>query len=554
MNSSTVFEAKKTILFLAIICLAGVFSVFGQETVPSKTQVCLSADEIKMLREGLESPRGNVAFNRQLEQEIGALGLATVTKTGPNANTPPSGAIAEEKPALIDEKICSLLRSNGWITKTTAGEQGASDFLFMLKHNTSFDLQRALFPLVAKAAEKGELKRDVLLASFIDNVRVNLGVKQWFGTQAIAKDGFLYLLPIENQANVDARRKIYNMEPLTDYVRFLERQRGMPMLWNARLANEAAGIEFRNSSSAPTVSAVQVTTVNSANEDEEVIKIDTSMVNIDVNVYNDDRTKSVAILNEKDFRVIEDGVPQEKALFTKTESPFDLVLLLDLSGSTSEKTKLIRSSARRFIEAARPVDRIAIVTFAYENKIVSGFSSNKQQLLRSTDKIKDYGGSRVWDALRFTLDDLLKAKEPGRRRAIVLMTDGVDNALLSQVQNGSRTSFAELMDSVWRSEAAVIPIYLDTEPNNPAQGNAYKTARQTLQFLADESGGLYYHAGKLEDLNGVYDQVLKDLSRVYSIGYSPKNEKRGGEWRAIRVEIPGQPALKTRTRSGYYAN
>jgi VWFA-related protein len=72
--------------------------------------------------------------------------------------------------------------------------------------------------------------------------------------------------------------------------------------------------------------------------------------------------------------------------------------------------------------------------------------------------------------------------------------------------------------------------------------------------LAEESGGFYYRAKKLEDLNGVYEKVLSDLGKVYSLGYAPSNEKRDGKWRAVKVQIPARPDLSIRAKPGYYAN
>ncbi len=485
-------------------------------------QICLGAEEIKSLSAGLDGSAKSF-FNKQLEQEILALGVSVSPKEAPPRLAKPKAPDVKPAVILVDDKVCALLKTHGWITNSLAGEQGTGGFLFLLKNNTSIELQRALLPLVAKAAQKGELKRDLLLASYIDNVRVRAGYKQWFGTQAVEREGFLYLLPIENEAQADERRGVYGMEPLRDYIRNLERKMGMPLLRSERFfADAGLGIQFRDLFARGTANAA---TANGGDKsggdnigsdktgsdkiDDEVIRIDSTVVNIDANVYSEDSKKPVGVLEQKDFHVLEDGVAQEATFFSKTESPFDLVLLLDLSASTGDKTKLIRRSTRKFIEAARPVDRIAIVTFAFENKIVSGFSSNKQELLASTDNIKDNGASRIWDALKFTLDDMFPPKTPGRRRAVVLMTDGVDNALLSELGNASQVSFSELMDSVLHSDAAIVPIYLDTEPERPAQTNAYKQARKTLHFLADESGGFYYYARKLEDLNGVYKQVCK---------------------------------------------
>jgi VWFA-related protein len=110
-----------------------------------------------------------------------------------------------------------------------------------------------------------------------------------------------------------------------------------------------------------------------------------------------------------------------------------------------------------------------------------------------------------------------------------------------------------LLETVRRSETSIIPIYLDTEGNDPTSKRIYSDARKTLSLLAETSGGLFYRARKIEDLNGVYEQVLNDLSRVYSLGYIPGKAERDGTWREIKVQIPGRPELKVHTKSGYYA-
>jgi VWFA-related protein len=217
---------------------------------------------------------------------------------------------------------------------------------------------------------------------------------------------------------------------------------------------------------------------------------------------------------------------------------------------------LIRRSTRRFIEAARPTDRIAIVTFADDFWVVSPLTVDRAKLLSSANQISGGGGSRVWDALEFTLDHIFESATSPRRRAVVFMTDGVDNAL-GMGSAGSRISFADLLESVRQHDALIVPIYLDTEGGDylgDLGHRMYENARNTLGVLAFESGGLYYSARKLEDLNGVYEQVIEDLSKVYSLGYRSTNEKRDGSWRAVNIATPAHPELKTRARPGYYAN
>jgi VWFA-related protein len=81
----------------------------------------------------------------------------------------------------------------------------------------------------------------------------------------------------------------------------------------------------------------------------------------------------------------------------------------------------------------------------------------------------------------------------------------------------------------------------------------YENARRTLNLLAQESGGSYYRARKISDLNGVYEQVINDLGKVYSLGYKPTNATRDSSWRWVKVSIVNRTDVVARTRPGYYA-
>jgi len=263
-------------------------------------------------------------------------------------------------------------------------------------------------------------------------------------------------------------------------------------------------------------------------------------------------------LEKNDFKVFENGHEESIAYFATTDVPFDLVLLIDLSGSTSDKRDLIRKSTQRFIEAARPADRLAIVTFADATEVVCPLTAERAKLIAGANRIEGTGGTLLWDALKFTLDNVVGPRTLGRRRAIVLMTDGVDNALGGSSGSGSAISFADLLEAVRKNDELLIPIYLDTESDqdflSSFRRRTYENARKTLALLAQESGGLYYTARKIEDLNGVYDQVINDLGKVYSLGYKPTNEKRDGSWRRVQIQMPNRADLSARSRPGYYAN
>jgi len=281
-------------------------------------------------------------------------------------------------------------------------------------------------------------------------------------------------------------------------------------------------------------------------------RFDTNLVSLNVSVFNQTNKAPVSRLEQKDFTVTEDGHDETITFFGTTDVPFDLVLLIDLSGSTANKRDLIRKATQRFIEAARPSDRVAIVTFSDDVQIVSPLTEDHAKLLEGIGKIEGNGSSNVWAALKFTLDKVVGPKTLDRRRAVVFITDGIDNSLTPTAEKTSSLSFADLLEAVRESDTLIIPIYLEQlDPN--VYLRTLESARKTLALLAEESGGLFYKARKIRDLNGVYDQVIEDLGQVYSLGYRPTNEKRDGSWRTVKIQIANRPELVTHARPGYYA-
>src|SRR5688500_20049038 len=112
----------------------------------------------------------------------------------------------------------------------------------------------------------------------------------------------------------------------------------------------------------------------------ETIRIDSDLVDLKVSVLGFAPNMPPPLLEPKDFLVLEDGVPQEISFFAAADAPFDLVLLLDLSGSNSKNLKMIRNSAKRFVDAARDVDRIALVTFTDHPALYSSFTLDRRKL------------------------------------------------------------------------------------------------------------------------------------------------------------------------------
>ena len=288
----------------------------------------------------------------------------------------------------------------------------------------------------------------------------------------------------------------------------------------------------------------------------DTIRIDSDLVNLQVSVLSHDPLKPATFLQQRDFQVFDDGRPQEISFFGAADAPFDLVLLLDLSGSTADKLKLVRKSSKGFVEASRPLDRIAVISFTDDIEIVSPLTSDHKALLRAIDDMeRPSGGTSFWDALRYVFQAVVR--QSSRRTAVVVMTDGVDNALPDVGGEGSRTTFEELANIAERSEAIVFPVFLDTEKEEVKRhrtpASAYVLARAQLAQLAEISGTTVHRADKVSDLETVYEQIIRDLGTVYSIGYRPANNTRNGKWHKVSVGLVDRPELAARTRSGYYA-
>jgi VWFA-related protein len=465
-------------------------------------------------------------------------------------------------------RVCRLIKENGWLTNESVGEDVAAGVLSLLRSNRSPELQKEFFPVLAAATEKGLVAKGNL-AWLIDSIRVGGGLPQIFGTQSQVKNELIYLYPILNEERLDKWRALYDLPPLAAFIKELEVRYRTAVIKSPRLPVPPV---LKQQSKNDETSALGL-----EDDENEVVKVETQLVNLNVRVLNEDLSSARNLeLKKEDFAVLEDGKEQEIAFFSTTDKPFDLILLLDLSGSTQEKQNLIIESAQRFVQAARPSDRVAIVTFTHEARIVANLTTDKKVLLEKVKRISAKGGSKVWDGLKFTYDNIIKTESAGRRSAIVFMTDGVDNSLLQDVQRWSmrnrpdpatgnvnslnpmtapsETTFTELLEIVRQNETTVFPIYLDTEtPYLDWVEKAYRQARRTLEMLAEETGGQYYLAKNIKDLNGIYEKIIGDLSQVYSLGYESKNEARDGAWRSLTVKIKNQPKLTTRTKRGYYA-
>jgi len=529
---------KSTALFFALL-FALAASVWAQDE-----SNCLSSDEAKKVIESMK-PFPQIALNKQLNKELVTmrqtrekLDATIAADTNKNQNLVPESNKLSEKNL---QRVCQMLKENGWLMRELVGDDGFDAFIFLITNNKNIRAQQELLPVLIEASKKGYIGNP-LLASFVDSIRVGYRMPQIFGTQAAIRGNIVYLYPLLNEEKTDEWRGTYNLPPLAAQIRAFETRYQMPVLKSRSFPN-APNLQKKQSEKSDDTKVLGL-----SDDENEPVTVETRLVNLNVRLLTQDLKAPANLdLTKDDFTITENGVEQEIAFFSNTEKPFDLVLLLDFSISTQDKQGQIKKAAERFVDAVRANDRVAVVAFTSNPVVISDLSSDKTALKQKIADIEIRGGSAVWNSLQFVYDNILKEKTNARRSAIVFMTDGDDT--------GMKIPFADIVETVRRSETTVFPIYFGARGGfSEYSERQVRLHQQMLSLLAEESGGQFYTANEAKDLSGIYEQIAGELGQVYSLGYEPKNDARDGTWRALNVKVKSQPNLVVRTRRGYYAN
>ena len=259
-----------------------------------------------------------------------------------------------------------------------------------------------------------------------------------------------------------------------------------------------------------------------------------------VNASVTDRNgRAIPGMRNSDFAVYEDGSERKVVDVAPATEPFNLVLLLDVSGSVEERIDFIRKAARDFLNTASRQDRISIISFRDDIKIISGFSTDRSLLSKKLDELDAGGATAMYDALAYTLVDTLKPLR-GERTAIVILSDGDDNK--------SFVPFPAILEATIESGALIYPLYVpsglipeSSVPRPSITVDPMRTRYLTIttraaeegQKLATVSGGVFYPIKRLEDLQKAYDDVVAQMRTAYTITYASGADGQGH--RRIRV-------------------
>lgn len=310
-----------------------------------------------------------------------------------------------------------------------------------------------------------------------------------------------------------------------------------------------------------------------AQDPDDIVRTEISLVQLNVGVV-DSRGRAVTSLSRNDFAIYEDGVKQSISQFEPTNAPFSLVLLLDMSGSTLSFREQLKLATSRFLDALAPEDRVAVVQFNAKVKRLSGFGASRKDTAYAINIAEGAGETHLYEALTFALKEL--NKEGIRRKAIVVLTDGLDTQMrnvdrravanaqtdeeaLSAIKPEASAPLNAVLNAADRQGVTIFPLALPSgDPKRlPIPGpditGIYAAARTRLKSVANRTGGRLTEINRLDQMARLYAEVAADLRTLYTVAYqAPGDRPRDGKWHEIKVEVTN-PELIARTRPGYYA-
>lgn len=257
-----------------------------------------------------------------------------------------------------------------------------------------------------------------------------------------------------------------------------------------------------------------------------------------------DRDGIVRELSREDFRIIEDGTPQEIKYFGRGDIsealPLRLGLLMDASGSMSADIALSRTAAIRFMNAVEHARDITLVDFDTEVRLVRFSQDDFPRLIERIRSRKADGWTALYDAIQTYVNGV--AMEDGQK-VLVVYSDGGDTR--------SRVSMRQVVDLLKMVDVTVYAIgFVNNQPSSVRMDQ-----RMKLEHLADATGGEAYFPGSKDELTKMYDQILEELNGRYTLGYISTNPDRRAGWRKVEIQVtnPSFKNVKLRSRDGYYA-
>jgi Ca-activated chloride channel family protein len=295
-----------------------------------------------------------------------------------------------------------------------------------------------------------------------------------------------------------------------------------------------------------------------ADEETEVVKVETELVNLNVRVV-DRFNRPINDIKQNDFKIYEDGVLQTIDFFSRSEVPTNYSLVVDNSGSLRFQIEKVIEAGKILVNTNRPDDETSIIRFVSRDKITveQPFTAKKDDLIDTLDNLYIEGGqTAIIDAVYLAVDNVdqyekSNSKDDRKRRAIILVSDGEDR--------DSYYNEKQLFDRLRESDVQIYVVGF-VKDLSADKGFISKSpqgkAKAFLERLASETGGKAYFPESTSELAGIASDIGKEMRTQYSIGYIPTNDRKDNTYRNIKVQIDDGPAGQKRipiTKAGRIA-
>jgi VWFA-related protein len=295
--------------------------------------------------------------------------------------------------------------------------------------------------------------------------------------------------------------------------------------------------------------------------DVPIIKVDVDIVNVLCSV-RDNKGALVSTLGKDDFGVAEDGKEQVIRYFAReTELPLTLGLLVDVSGSQKNLIEIEKRAAEQFFaKVIRPKDLAFLISFGSDAELLQDSTSSQALLRRGLDNLRLMAGvgssmpgpvptisqprgTVLYDAVYLAAHE--KLREEVGRKAIVLITDGVDI--------GSRLKLADAIEAAQKADTIIYSIYYaDPGAYGGGFGLGSRMGSSDLRRMSEDTGGRLFEVGRRDTLDSIFQRIQEEMRSQYAIGYVSSKPERDGGFRRIEVKT-SQRGLKVQARRGYYA-
>lgn len=302
-------------------------------------------------------------------------------------------------------------------------------------------------------------------------------------------------------------------------------------------------------------------------DDSEVIRVESDLVTIPVRITGGGG-RPITDIGQNEFKIFENGVEQEIALFSSEDQPFTVALVLDMSYSSVFRLEDIQRAALTFVKQLKPDDRIMVVSFDEKPHVLCEATADRRVLQLAIEGAKIGSGTAVYDTFGLLLNEKLGAF--GGRKAVVLLSDGVDTS-------SRRSNPPEIIKELETRDVIVYPLRYDTyddvqksrrndaqiryddndrpfifeEPQKKGERlSDYEAAREFLNSVAGTTGGRVYRVGTATNLDKAFADIANELRKIYSLGYYPYDDRMPGRSYEIRVRVY-RPGLTITTRDRY---